>query len=260
MFPDTIVVPLDGSEFAARAVPVANAIARQRGGRLLLMTARWDHASAEARAYLEKVAADHTDVDVSTLVIEDRPAPAAIQLVVGQAPGRIVCMTTHGRGRARWALLGSVAEVVVREASDSVILVGRHCRDEWPDRLQRMLVAVDGSTPEPAVLPHALAWARALDLEVHVATVVHPLDAAPVDASISAITDRATSEGLSVEAHIVRSSFPAGALADCAASLGIDLIAMSSHARTGAARFALGSVTIGVTGLAGCAVLVQKAD
>jgi nucleotide-binding universal stress UspA family protein len=133
MFPNTIVVPLDGSEFAARAVPVAHAFVRQTGGGMLLMSTRWDDDIESARAYLDEVAPTYQDVDVSTIVIGDRPAASAIQLVATESAGRIVCMTTHGRGRIRWALLGSVAEEVVRESSDPVLLLGRHC----PYRVER---------------------------------------------------------------------------------------------------------------------------
>jgi nucleotide-binding universal stress UspA family protein len=78
MFPDTIVVPLDGSEFAARALPVARAFVRQTGGRLLLMTTRWDDDVRTARDYLDEISAANQDVDVSTIVIADRAAASAI--------------------------------------------------------------------------------------------------------------------------------------------------------------------------------------
>ena len=55
MFPDTIVVPPDGSELAARALPVARAFVRQSGGRLLLMTTRGDDDMRSASAYLDEV-------------------------------------------------------------------------------------------------------------------------------------------------------------------------------------------------------------
>ena len=56
VFPRTIVVPLDGSEFAARAVPVASAIARQGHGRVLLMTTRWDGDVTAPSDYLARIA------------------------------------------------------------------------------------------------------------------------------------------------------------------------------------------------------------
>ncbi len=259
MFPQTIVVPLDGSEFAERAVPVATVVARQgHGGRLLLMTTRWDGDVTDASDYLAQVADGVTDVEVETIVIQDRPAAEAIEMVGRSAPGRTVCMTSHGRGRLRWALLGSVAEEVVATACEPIVLVGRHCKAAWPNGLQHLLMCVDGSTTTPAVEPIAVEWAKALDLEVHVAIVIHPLDAARPDAVLDEIAGRFETAGLRARTNVIRSSYPAGALADLADAQGASLVAMSDHARTGAARFALGSVTIGVVALAGCPVLVAR--
>ncbi len=258
MFPDTIVVPLDGSEFAARALPVARAFVRQTGGRLLVMTTRWDDDMGSARSYLDEVATAHHDVDVSTLVIADRPAPSAIQLVATESPGRVVCMTTHGRGRVRWALLGSVAEEVVRGSSDPVMLLGRHCRTEWPNNFRKMVVCVDGANAAPAVEPDAVEWAKALGLDVHVATVIHPLDTVGPDEVLDAIVGRVEAQGLHAHKCVLRSGYPAGAIADFAEGIDADLVAMSSHARTGTARVALGSVTMGVVGMARCPLLVNR--
>ena len=185
-------------------------------------------------------------------------AAAAIALAGREAPGRTVCMTSHGRGRLRWAFLGSVAEQVVIETHDPVVLLGRECATERPNGLQRMLICVDGSTTSPSVLPIAVEWARELDLDVHLATVIHPLDTVSSEEVLKSIADGIEADGLFVQYSVVRSSYPAGALADLAQSLDIGLVAMNSHARTGFARFALGSVTMGVVGMAPCPVLVVK--
>ncbi len=258
MFPDTIVVPLDGSEFAARALPVARAFARKTGGRLLLMTTRWDDDVRTARDYLDEISAANQDVDVSTIVIADRPAASAIQLVATESPSRIVCMTTHGRGRIRWALLGSVAEEVVRESSAPVVLLGRHCRTDWPNNFRKMVVCVDGTSAAPAVEADAVEWAKTLGLEVHVATVIHPLDAAAPDAVLDAIVGRMEAQGLHAHRYVLRSTYAAGAIADFAEIVDADLVAMSSHVHAGTARVALGSVTMGVVGMARCPVLVNR--
>ena len=258
MFPDTLVVPLDGSELAARALPVARAFVRQTGGRLLLMTTGWDDDVGKARDYLAEISEDHQDVDVSTIVITDRSAASAIQLVAAESPGRIVCMTTHGRGRMRWAMLGSVAEEVVRESSDPVMLLGRHCRTEWPNNFRRMVVCVDGTSATPAVEADAVEWAKTLGLDLHVVTVIHPLDATASDGVLDAIVGRMEAQGLHAHKCVLRNRYPAGAIADFAESIDADLVAMSSHARAGAARVALGSVTMGVVGMARCPVLVTR--
>jgi nucleotide-binding universal stress UspA family protein len=255
MLPLTVVVPLDGSEIAARAVPVASAIARQCHGRVLLLTTHWDSDVTAPREYLAQLASAQ-DVEVDTVVIHDRPAAEAIAVVARAEPGRVVCMTSHGRGRLRWALLGSVAEQVVSESPEPVVLLGHHCRTEWPNGLQRLLVCVDGSSAAPAVLPTAIEWAKALELDVDVAMVIHPLDTTMPDDVVDAIAGKIEAEGLRVRKNVIPSSYPAGALADLAETLDVGLVAMSSHARTGAARFTLGSVTMGVVGMARCPVLV----
>ena len=260
MFPQTIVVPLDGSDFAEKAVPVAAAIVRRHGGDLLLMTTHWDGDVAGPRKYLEELVGTMPDLEVETVVVHDRPAAEAIDVMASDASGRTVCMTSHGRGRLRWAVLGSVAEAVVRTARQPVLLLGRHCATEWPTESRRLLVCVDGGSADPPVLSPAIEWAQALDLDVVVATAIHPLDRNAPDDVLTAITDRIEAAGRRVYRDVVRSSYPAGALADLAVEHDISVVAMSTHARTGAARLALGSVTTGVVGLAPCPVLVTRAS
>jgi nucleotide-binding universal stress UspA family protein len=231
---------------------------RRRGGRIVLVTTRWDRDSTEPREYLEKVSHGVDSVETETVVIYDRPAEEAIAVVLNDAPGRTVCMTTHGRGRLRWAVLGSVAERVIHDARDPVLLVGRHCASDWPAGGDRLLIGIDGSTDTPAVVPPAIEWAKALGLDVVVAVAIHPLDREPPSAAVKAVTRHIESQGVRAHWEIVRSSYPAGALADLADEHHIDLIAVNSHARVGAARLALGSVTMGVVGLAHCPVLVTK--
>ena len=101
----------------------------------------------------------------------------------------------------RWALLGSVAEQVVSDSPDPVVLLGRHCRTEWPNGLQRLLICVDGSSTTPAVAPTAVEWATALELDVHLAIVIHPLDTTSPDRVLEAIASGIEAEGLFVLAR-----------------------------------------------------------
>jgi nucleotide-binding universal stress UspA family protein len=205
----------------------------RQAGRLVLVTTRWDSDTTGPREYLDDVARSIIDVKVEPIVDYDRTAEEAIHLVAEDAPGRIVCMTTHGRGRFRWAVLGSVAERVIHDTRDTTLLIGRHSVTEWPTGRGRVLIAVDGSSASPGVLVPAVEWAKALDLDVVVVAAVHPLDREFPDAVIDTIGEHVQDQGLRVHREILRSSYPAGALADVADEHGADLIAMSSHARTG---------------------------
>jgi nucleotide-binding universal stress UspA family protein len=139
-----IVVPLDGSELAERALPEAEGLARLAGASLLLIRgvdptalsrlagfgaaeyAALAEALAEeedaAREYLRQTeqAVAGRGLAVSSVL---RRGPAARVIVDATAPGDLVAMASHGRGgMARW-FLGSVAEEVARRSPVPVLLV-----------------------------------------------------------------------------------------------------------------------------------------
>jgi nucleotide-binding universal stress UspA family protein len=263
MTPRTFVVPLDGSRFAERALPVAHSLAERLGGRLLLMTTRWDDDARDPSSYLARMAGEQNAVPTDVLLIQDRPAPQAIDVALEEDEDRVVCMTSHGRGRLRWALLGSVAEEVIRNARRPVVLVGRHCSYDLPAPSRHLMACVDGSNVADPVLPIAAEWAAALTVDVHLTNVVHPLDvqdAVHPPAVIPAMIARLRAEGVDATPVVLRRSYVPGALADYAGELPAALVVMTSHARTGFDRVALGSVAMGTLALSPCPVIVTRAS
>ncbi len=107
----TIVVPLDGSDFARRAVPVGAGIAARLDAELVVMTTpltcRPD--AAMRPVWLDEVATSVEGVVVRTDYVDEHPASAAICTALRRAPGSVACMATHGRGTLGTAILGSVA-------------------------------------------------------------------------------------------------------------------------------------------------------
>jgi nucleotide-binding universal stress UspA family protein len=267
--PSTIVVPLDGSRFAEQALPVAGALAQRLDAELalvcdlILVSAPWEEDRDAADTYLRQIADETTTRVADTIVVEDRPPVDAVVEAARAAPGRIVCMTTHGRGRFRWAVVGSVAEGVVSRLREPVVLVGPRGGAEPLRAPGRMVIGVDGSPASLAVVPHACEWARALHLDVEVAFVAHPLDvedAVHPDTVLGPVAERVAAEGLTVHPVLLRSSYPAGELVDLAETLPASMIAMTTNTRAGLARFAVGSVTMGVLNTAPCPVLVTRPE
>lgn len=134
-----IVVPLDLSEVAEKAIEPAADIARGLGDQLLLVTVgavrlRHDlksHAESEGTEvpeligqYLESTAADLSDIDVSSRLIKgDTAAGALVDFADEQDDLRMIVMATHGRtGVERWRL-GNVTEKVVRHSSKPVLVI-----------------------------------------------------------------------------------------------------------------------------------------
>ncbi len=267
--PSTIVVPLDGSRFAEQALPVAGALAQRLDAELalacdlVLVSAPWEEDRDDAAGYLRQIAGETATRVADTIVVEDRPPADAVVDTARAAPNRVVCMTTHGRGRFRWAVIGSVAEGVVSRSREPVILVGPRGGAEPLQAPGRMLICVDGSPASLTVVPSACEWARALHLDVEVAFVAHPLDvedAVHPDTVLGPVAEQVAAEGLAVHPVLLRSSYPAGEVVDLAETLPASMIAMTTHTRTGLARFVLGSVTMGVLNTAPCPVLVTRPE
>ncbi|HTK16450.1 MAG TPA: universal stress protein [Acidimicrobiia bacterium] len=255
----TFVVPLDGSAYSERALPIATALAQRANGRLLLLAAE-EHGALHPAEYLDEIAARPGPVPVETRSFTDTdviPA-AAIGQVIRESADRIACMTSHGRGGLRWALLGSVAEEVMRRADRPTLLVGRHCRENFLTDARYLLACVDGSDSAAELAPVAIDWAARLALDVHIANVAHPLDVESAEHPEKFLDPIVEGFGGSdhVAATLLRSRFPEGALADYARDISAAIVAVNSHCRTGVARFALGSTSMGLVSQAPCPVLV----
>jgi nucleotide-binding universal stress UspA family protein len=263
--PKTFVVPLDGSRFAEKILPVACTLAEQLDADLLLVTATWGEQDdrGAAASYLQQVATE-TPAPILDTIVADGPAPiAAITAAARGGPDRMVCMTTHGRGRFRWAMIGSVAEGVVSRSDIPVVLAGPRCRAESLVVPGRVVICVDGTAASLSAVPNACEWARALHRELEVVFVGHPLDiegAAHPDMVLGGVAEQVECEGVTAHPVLSRSTHPAGALVDLAEAAPASLLAMTTHTRRGLARMVLGSVTMGVLNSAPCPVLVTRPE
>lgn len=143
--PRTIFVALDGSAFAERSLAVAQYTARAVGARLLLTRVvpfssyalvapeviaygaypdAMTMAREETRSYLEERERDtaRAGLEVQSILLEGDPAHELVRLA-SATPDSLVVMTTHGRSGISRAILGSVADEVVRRAGTPVLLL-----------------------------------------------------------------------------------------------------------------------------------------
>ncbi len=132
----TILVPTDLSDNAQQAFPVACALARDCGARvvvLYVMLPPMGHDILEARrdpdAYyggvrevLRQLEARDHDVRVEHR-LEEGDAARVILEVARELHAGLIVMATHGRTGLRHLLMGSVAEQVVRQAPCPVLTV-----------------------------------------------------------------------------------------------------------------------------------------
>jgi nucleotide-binding universal stress UspA family protein len=175
----------------------------------------------------------------------------------------LVVMATHGHSGLRRWWLGSVFEKVV---SESVVpILGIHSKQSKEidrDRavaFKRILTPLDGSDTGEAALHDAEAVALktgASMVLLHVIPEPHVIEARILGPEFSAIVKamheagekyldkvnkRLTAKGIEVTVKIMNGD-PAAGIVDEARHEKADLIAMSTHGRSGIARWVLGSV------------------
>ncbi len=141
-----ILVPLDGSKAAEKALPDTIALAGMSGAEITLFRVlpfmrdvietgdgpiyvdeQWDIRKAQAERYLKAIAErpECKQIKMST-VVETGPVAETIMEYALKNNIDIIVMATHGRtGFKRWSF-GSVAEKVVRGADRPVLLVRAH--------------------------------------------------------------------------------------------------------------------------------------
>lgn len=167
-----LLVPVDGSDFSAAAVPVAADLARRFGARVdLLSVVDRD----EAREPRERALADLTAPGVEVtreVVVADDPAAAIDEAL--RTGDRVACMATHGRSRSA-ALVGSVAHGVITRSRAPLIVTCPYVRPVGGGR--GVLGCVDPSDTSGAVVPVTLEWAHRLGEPAVVVTVAENVPA-----------------------------------------------------------------------------------
>lgn len=277
-----ILVPLDGSELAREALPIAVRLARAADSELVLaratevemmmvpagieyelsyheqeQTQRWD----QARSYLSDIQMSEQVKGIPTSIVTHVGDPASIILdTADEKECDLIVMTTHGyRGLTRW-MLGSVTERVLRNASCPVLVL----REDRP--IQHILVPLDGSELAEAAIAPALEVAERLDAAVTLLRVddsLSTLDYASLDAldqfepgmaEVMRVSYahrgeeyldgiRARLDTIVPVNTISMLGKPVELILDTVIQEACDMIVMSTHGRSGVQRWVYGSVT-----------------
>jgi len=288
----TILVPLDGSPLAERALPYANALARASQGEVVVVRAvappRFPseyHSSgrasaiAEAEEYLATIAARlGPGATIKRKTYYDDPAMAIVNEVQQHSVDLLV-MSTHGRAGVSGLLYGSVAEHVFRHVAIPALIVPPGCSRTWPiERRLRVLVPLDGSELATAILPPARQLADVLGAEIRLLRIVapptfkhvegypdligvpHGADVGEAESYLETIAATFRADGQAVTTEVVDGTAAASTIADVAEQDDVDVIAMSTHGRGGVARLVMGSVAAGTIQRATTPILLLRPE
>lgn len=279
---DKILVPLDGTDFAERALTVAVSLAKRSGGSLALATVEvpppmafpdvnlLEPLEAAAMRYLESVAERVAEAGVSgvSLDVLTGNAPEALELHRQRIGAGLTVMTTHGRGPLARAWMGSVADRFAHSTEAPVLFLrpaeeeGEADFGELP-AFGHVAVTLDGSELSETAIDPALTLADLFDADVTLVRVVeYPHGTESVylpdaiesiheqleqareaaHAELEGIAARLSTEGRSVRRETDVVNHAASGILDVVDEVEADLVVMASHGRGGLGRAVLGSV------------------
>ena len=280
-----VLFPTDGSACAENAWSYAAYIADQFDAQLHII--RVDERTPEWEDVIEVKEADlleelHAPIETDRVPPPQRQEHAVVHsdaahgivAYVTEHDMDLVVLGTHGRRGVRRAMLGSVAENVVRHAPCPVLTVGRGPQMEPDKAFDRALVPVDFSDHQEQLLETVRDWALLFGTEVSLLHVVQ-LESLPAEYGIeighsdpqeviqrvqSALeTDAAELHEAGVSADVeVRNGFPVDEILEAVESREAGFLAIATHGRTGLQRMMMGSVAEKVIRRASCPVLTVK--
>lgn len=295
---EKILVPLDGSELAEKALDYAAELVDKTGAGLVLLhvchsegrytrsmhQAYLDYTAERAGRRLAGAGAEATAV--GSVVRVGDPATEVLRWA-HENPASIIVMLTHGRsGISRW-VMGSVADKVVRHSTVPVRLVRHVAVGRFPFTAgasdKRILVLLDGSEAAEQALPYAVDHAKMFDAELTLLRVceapfissdypeavmaltweehverITSLEEHRCGSYLNEVTARLQGLGLKVKAASLLGK-PAQAILEYLDHNEFDLVAMTTHGRSGVARWTLGSVAGKVLGETRAPVLLIRA-
>ena len=272
----SIIVPLDGSPFAERGLPIASKLARRSGGSITLFTGRDAGVPADIDEYLDRQAA-RFDIQAKHKSDDHHDIPLSLANFAAAHGDPVIVMSSRGPNGIDDVVIGSITAETLRLTDTPVLLLGPHLESgpsPTDSDYETLLVCLDGSPEAEAILPVAERWAKLLSLKVWIVQVVEP-DASKIPAlelgsetlNESGYVHRIATEmggtmsiGFDV-LHDRHPHHPAAAILRYAEALPRPIIAMATHGRTGLRRLAMGSVTMAVVRHAtGPVLVIRPAD
>ena len=285
---DRLLVPLDGSRIAEQILPHLRRLLHRRDAEVILVRAAVpppmengmliaDTLLAAAREYLTKTQDLLRDQGIQVRSVVRLGSPPVVILDVAQEErATMIALATHGETGLKRLLAGSVAEAILRRSHVPVLLVrpfwsyellpGRADEDELRP-IRNLLVPMDNPDDAELLLPPVTELARLFDARVVLLHVMTPEDRQQPDlaarqsveeSQLARIASRLEHEKVEA-ATLIEKGEPAHQILEAARANEIDLIAMSTHAKSGFLGLFTSTVTEKVLRESTCPMLVVHA-
>jgi nucleotide-binding universal stress UspA family protein len=285
---DRILVPLDGSRVAEQILPHLRRVLHRRDAEVILVRAAVppptengmliaDTLLAAAREYLTETQDRLRDQGIRVRSVVRLGSPAVVILDVAlEERATMIALATHGETGLKRLLAGSVAEAILRRSQVPVLLVrpfwsyellpGRSDEDELRP-IRNLLVPMDNPDDAELLLPPVTELARLFDARVVLLHVMTPEDRQQPDlaarqsveeSQLARMASRLEHEKVEA-ATLIEKGEPAHQILEAARANEVDLIAMSTHAKSGFLGLFTSTVTEKVLRESTCPMLVIHA-
>lgn len=281
---EKVLVTLDGSETSETVLPYVEELARSLGSDLSFISVCPEHErnlDRIWREHLEDLAGRFKAKGLTARAVFTYGNPVEEILRYAHEIGaNLIAMSTHGRsGFVEWTVGGVAEKVLIRARVPLLLIPGKRelAGTVKSGKFERILVPLAISESGPNALPWAKELARRTGAKLflfHVIPSTHKvvgvLDHA-VDFErqlVAALRRRADEYMAGIAADLKKDKIdfqsdlatgvPLDAMLDYVKDHSIDLIAMSTHGRTGASRVILGSVTHQIVHSSAAPVLVVR--
>lgn len=285
---NSLLIPTDGSERAEQAAQRGFDLAKQLDAEVHVVSAAdsslatgvgYSGDSPHMRRRLREQATDRAEfigqkasergLSVTTATLEGIPAQEIIEYAEDHDLDGIV-IGTAGRGGVARAVIGSVADKVIRTATIPVITLNQTTLDsgQTGGNIGSLLIPTDGSELAEIAATQGVELATQLGAQVHVLSVVEPNDQQAeegekgagefADEAIKPIAEVCRGHGLDPVTSI-QSGNPAEEIVAYASENDIGGIVIGTQGHGGFERWLLGSVTERVVRTAPIPVITLRA-
>jgi nucleotide-binding universal stress UspA family protein len=283
-----LIVPLDGSQLAEAALPVAAHLAQILDARVTLLHVIERDAPQEihgqrhladldeAQAYLDEVAArafsPEIIVERHVHAVEVNDVTASLVEHIQELDADLIVMCTHGRGGLQIRLFGSIPQHVLALGTTPVLLVHPAKKTHPAEfKCHRLLVPIDGNPDHEQGISVAASLAQACHAHLHLVMVVPTLGTLEGERAATAtllpgatsamldLSERGAAKYLQKHASSlesrgldvgaeVRRGDPASLIVQAARNEKVDLIVVGTHGKSGMDAFWSNSLTPKIAG------------
>ena len=273
---EKILIPLDGSELAEKALIYGEEFGRRLGSEIILF-----HVCSPEHGQFERMHKIYLDNQAETLAREMRegqPANAKVNVTAkidGGKPSEAICnlvekekigliiMTTAGVSGHKFGIIGSVADNVSRTVIRPTMLINPRKGIVIDKRqiINRILVPLDGSDLSKLALPLAEELAARLKVPItlfqmarNYASIGEPApfvdyakltedEEKKIRVEMTGLEKKLKEKGLAVTWSLTSGTDAAQEIINASEKIGAGLVVISTHGRSGLGKWVFGSVT-----------------